>query len=297
MRKDYRSRILAALLSVTVALAMMPGYAFAEPGSLASSYQETDTMNIDASSSQESAGSGNEEAFSFEQESSSSGPGDESDGILPASSGEDAPDPSADFLPGPVDIGEEDAILSESTDSSTVFDLGHGKRLAIFYAKPVRFEEAGKLIDYDPSLTDVTEPVSESGTSLSGYAYENTASDARQYFPEELSEETPVLMENGAYSIALAPKDASFDDLSTASEQVLTPYEETEAQEVTAVYEKADEKLRYEYTSLTDGVKETLVLTERPDGDSFSYALTLTGLTPVKGDHGISLTDSATGKE
>ena len=46
---------------------------------------------------------------------------------------------------------------------------------------------------------------SAGGLSQAGYAYENREGDSKQYLPEALSENTPVLMEKGDYRISFHP--------------------------------------------------------------------------------------------
>ncbi|MEE0742495.1 MAG: hypothetical protein U0M21_09480 [Emergencia sp.] len=93
------------------------------------------------------------------------------------------------------DLSEENAVPTESTADSTVFELGDGKKTAIFYSQPVRFEdENGTLRDYEPTLVEITGGQSSLGKDLSGYAFENESGDKKQYLPEELSENTPIMI-------------------------------------------------------------------------------------------------------
>lgn len=90
----------------------------------------------------------------------------------------------------------EQEFVVERTENKTVFDLGDGKEKAVFYGDNVRYEnEEGNLTDYDASLVPIEEEKSENNISLQGYAYENKAGDSKQYFPEKISKETPILME------------------------------------------------------------------------------------------------------
>ncbi|MCI9638901.1 hypothetical protein AALA22_04290 [Anaerovoracaceae bacterium 41-7] len=52
----------------------------------------------------------------------------------------------------PEDVTEDEAILSESGEDYTTFDLGGKKRYSIFFTENVRFkDENGELTDYDPA--------------------------------------------------------------------------------------------------------------------------------------------------
>lgn len=104
------------------------------------------------------------------------------------------------------EVSEEEARFGENTETSTTFDVGNNKKMTVFYQEAVRYkDDEGQLIDYDPSLTEVAQETSENGEDLEGYVYENAEGDKKQYFPEELTEETPILLENEGYGISMNP--------------------------------------------------------------------------------------------
>lgn len=109
-----------------------------------------------------------------------------------------------DLIERPIelkDVTQEDAVTKENTETSTTFQVGEGKKVSVFYQEPVRFrDESGKLIDYNPALVKVSGAKSENKENLKDYAYENKEGDSKQYFPEKLTEETPLLMEKDGYS-------------------------------------------------------------------------------------------------
>ena len=101
---------------------------------------------------------------------------------------------------------KKEVVEEENTKDSTTFQMKDGKKQTIFYGQDVRFEDKnGDLQEYDPSLVRVTESKSEQGEDLKDYQYENKEGDKKHYLPKDLSEETPVLMENGKYQISFAP--------------------------------------------------------------------------------------------
>lgn len=98
-------------------------------------------------------------------------------------------------------VCKENVIESKNTEDSTTYDAGAGVLVTEYYGQDVRFRnEDGELVDYDPTLKKL-----ESRDDLNGYAYENTAGDQKQYFPENLTEETPILLENEDKQIRLVP--------------------------------------------------------------------------------------------
>ena len=101
---------------------------------------------------------------------------------------------------------QKEVIDAESTKSSTTFQLAGGKKQTVFYGQDVRFEdEDGNLKDYDPTLVKVDGGKSESGKDLKEYQYTNKEGDKKHYLPKDLTQDTPILMENGNYVISFAP--------------------------------------------------------------------------------------------
>ena len=84
-----------------------------------------------------------------------------------------------------VVVCKENVIESKNTEDSTTYDAGDGVLVTEYYG---------------PTLKKL-----ESRNDLNGYAYENTAGDQKQYFPENLTEETPILLENEDKQIRLVP--------------------------------------------------------------------------------------------
>lgn len=196
-------------------------------------------------------------------------------------------------------LSEEMIIEEESTETSTTFDLGNGKKTIIYHGQQVRYEdENGNLTDYDPSLVLSKSETSINGQDLTGYTYENKKGDIKQYIPETLDEETPLLMEKDDYVITIAPyqEKEKKEKVKRKKEEYLMPYEQIEEKNLTAVYE--GDKLSYEYQSMNQGIKETLVLYEIPESNEFSYLVTAKGMEAELLESGvITFTDRKTGKE
>ena len=112
----------------------------------------------------------------------------------------------AEEMTEPENVTAENEIEEERTEDSTIFDLGGNRKMEVFHGADVRFrDESGELVDYDPVLVEICSEESAGGLSLAGYAYENREGDSKQYLPEALSENTPVLMEKGDYRISFHP--------------------------------------------------------------------------------------------
>ena len=203
-------------------------------------------------------------------------------------------EPAQDQKVAPEDVTAED-IIDLDTDSTT-YDLGQGESMKVCYSRDVRFEEDGELVDYDPSLTEITEETSQLGADLSGYAFVNAEGDSHQYIPENLTEEMPLLLEKDGRGISMSLTEETAGDLGlgeaipeTETEEVTTASAEEELP-VDAVFSCADTELTY--TSMTDGVKETLVLKQPPASNVITYTLDTGGLeAATDGIGGITILD------
>lgn len=169
----------------------------------------------------------------------------------------------------PDEVTMEDVI--EKTEDTTTYDLGGGQKLLVFHGGEVRYEnDEGELVDCDPSLVKLdTGEKSGRNESLNGYAYKNKEGDKKQYFPETLSESTPILMENGDYSMSFTPVNAAaVADGGTENEATVEIEKETipsiyEAEKklpIHAVYSNDRNSADFTYTSGEYGVKETITL-------------------------------------
>lgn len=245
---------------------------------------------------------------------------------LAATFGNDMPDAEkvedvngGDFSENNV-IDKDNVIVSENTESSTTYDAGNGILITEFYSQDVRFRDAnGELIDYDASLIEVEDEYSELGNVLESYVYENKDGDKKQYFPENLTSETPVLMENDSYQIHLSPvevreKSEMHTNVHAREFRVETPvseiqmnsvemapaelkmektediYEEEKIEPIKTSYESIDENVKFQYTSLDNGIKEEIILDEKPEQNMFSFVLEIPSLTMRKNMSGEGFT-------
>ncbi|MDD6310814.1 MAG: hypothetical protein PUB09_02620 [Firmicutes bacterium] len=167
-----------------------------------------------------------------------------------------------------------EADVTEKTEATTTYELSSGKLMTVFHSDDVRFrDDNGMLTDYDPELEAVEDEESTGGRDLFGYAFENREGDSKQYLPQVISEETPVLLEKGDASISMSPADETLEalgigqSLMTEEAEVETPYQSTEEKLVDARY--SGENADLTYRSEDKGVKESLILKERPASNTF----------------------------
>lgn len=193
---------------------------------------------------------------------------------------------------------KSNAVIAESTETVTVFNLGNGYMHKTYHSEAVRYkDDDGKLTDYNPALVSVKDDKSENGKSLSDYRWVNKQGDSRQYFPAELDCNSPVLMEKDGYAIEMSLlTEAAFEAPQLQKEKRETPYYDKTESNVTASYASGNGSQKVEYTSENHGIKESIVLTEKPENNVFSYALKLNGLTAEFAKNRVLLKDSESKK-
>ena len=203
------------------------------------------------------------------------------------------------------DVDRSDVIESENTEDSTTYSLGGGKKMTVVYGQDVRYEdENGDLVDIDPSLkTTGSRAETENGVSLYGYSYENKEGESRQYMPDSLSEDTPVLLEKDGLGISMSPDEDTLDALGISESTIdvkdaktQTPYEDDKMLPTRAVYDKSDSSGKIEYISTDTGVKEKTLLKEKPESNALRYVIDTEGLYVRKNssDEGLTFYDEKT---
>lgn len=198
------------------------------------------------------------------------------------------------------EVDRRDAIDEESTENSTTFDLGGNRKLLVMYGGDVRFrDDNDALVEYDPELVPIKRNGSENGRDLDGYKYENRASDHKQYLPERLTEDTPVVLESEDRAIEMAPAlDSATAEVEVEQETEVNAYEEAEEKDLKAVYADESTGNVFTYTSLNEGLKEEITIPEKPVDNTLRFRLKLTGLIPEQtSDGSIVLKDKETGEE
>ncbi len=157
---------------------------------------------------------------------------------------------------------------------ATIYDLGEGKRRAEIYAGDVRFaDEEGKLQDYDTSLVRAEDATGD-------YIYETAQSDKMSYFPEKISEETPVLTGYDRYEVSISSDtDKKGTKKSkhgkTDTEQVTDLYAKKEEKKTSIEYEGIWEDASLEYESTNDGLKESIVLEDASAPSKYAFVLSM----------------------
>ena len=148
------------------------------------------------------------------------------------------------------------------------------------------------MVDYDASLVSIAN-AQRIGTDAiaDGYAYENAAGDSKNYFPQNLNDETPVLLEKGDCSIRVAlNEEETLSDVSVLEETIQDIYDNKKAVPTIAEYRADDNSFKLQYESGTNGIKENLILYEKPDNNIWKFELQLHGMIPQKDQYSESIT-------
>ena len=129
----------------------------------------------------------------------------------------------------------------------------------------------------------------------------------KSYFPKKLDEDSSIVLTKDKYSISFSPVINEKIDVKKDEENPVAVIDEQDSESSTIEIEKTEEDnltykksdgLEYKYTSLKDGVKEEIILNEKPNNNVFEFKLDLKGtkIKKVKGSKEIQLFDSKTNK-
>jgi len=172
-------------------------------------------------------------------------------------------------------VNEENVI--KKTENSTLYELEDGLKKQVLYDTDIRFyDKDNKLTDYDPSLVRIISDKSENNEDLSKYKYENKAGDKKLYLPEKVSTETPILLENEDNQIKIAPiVENNTSKVNIEKQKTINIYDDEVSLPIKANYEDNETNTTYEYISQDNGVKENLILNEKPESNVFQYEITV----------------------
>ena len=154
-------------------------------------------------------------------------------------------------------------LKKERTVDSTTYLLNNGMKKTVYYSDNIRYEdENGKIREYNPALVkadesdkkDISKSKEITKSESEDYLYTNNQGYTKQYIPEKIDEDTPLLMTNEKYKVSFAPvsedenvKDSAFsgetDKVSIGKDTIITSTEEEKQAKINAVY--TDEKSNF----------------------------------------------------
>lgn len=176
-------------------------------------------------------------------------------------------------------LSKRKELKEERTEYSTTYQVGNGKKQIEIYDEPIRYidKETGDLVDYDSTL--------EKCENKQGYAYENKQGEADNYMPEYLSADTPVITRQQGYSIEMYPKMEKTEQGKVIRENIVDLYGEKKQSATTISYLGKDKEAEIEYSSQNNGIKETIVLENKPSSNEFFFNIKLKNCFPSTKDN------------
>ena len=163
--------------------------------------------------------------------------------------------------------------IIEKTESKTVYQLKNGLKKEVIHDSNIRYYDDGKLIDNDPTLVKIKENETSNKTDLSDYAYENKNGENKNYFPEKISKDTPILLENNKYQISIHPIMDESNKVKLEKEKTTNIYDEEVNIPIKASYEFDEPDREIEYISYDNGIKENIILNKIPESNEFEFEI------------------------
>ncbi|WP_343346252.1 DNRLRE domain-containing protein [Terrisporobacter petrolearius] len=163
--------------------------------------------------------------------------------------------------------------IIEKTENKTVYQLKNGLKKEVIHDSNIRYYDDGKLIDNDPSLVEIKEDKTGSNTDLADYAYENKDGENKHYFPEKVSNDTPILLENNKYQISMHPIMDESKKVKLGKEKTTNIYDEEVNIPIKASYEFNELDSEIEYISYDNGIKENIILNKVPESNKFEFEI------------------------
>lgn len=174
---------------------------------------------------------------------------------------------------------------SERTQYSTTYKLSNGAYETELYNTEIRYkdEKSGRLVDYDASLVEIKDNDKIKGiNNLQEYKYQNKSGDRKNYFPAKLKDSTPIITEFDDYKISIVPTKSHTSKVSldkSAPVQSVGYYAE-QKDSYSVTYSNIKEDTDINIVSLENGIKENIILKEKPDSNIFEYQINVKGCYP-----------------
>lgn len=178
-----------------------------------------------------------------------------------------------------------------NTANSTTYLLSNGDRRLEIYGEDIRYKENGKYVEYNPELKKITDGENEEIKKeiqekdiKADYEYVNSSGDAKHYFPNKLYEENPVALKKDKHSILFSPINTDQINLQNKNvventDNVVLPLKlDKESIKNTSLIYNVGEQIAYKYTSLNNGIKEEIILSEIPKTNVFEFKIQLRGM-------------------
>ena len=199
-------------------------------------------------------------------------------------------------------------LTDERTENSNTYLLSDGSKKTELFLSNIRYEKDGQLKDYENEIVDIGKNVKKSISTYgsgdkSSYKYVNKSSDNKAYFSDDI--EDGIMLSHGKYILKMTPvieeenDDINKDDKNTSQSNENNEFECIKNEESNELkYISEAKNMEYQYSVNNCGVKENIVLNEKPETNIFEYKIETKNLYLKKqeNDKGLLVYDKNTNK-
>lgn len=159
-------------------------------------------------------------------------------------------------------------FAQETDDYSIVYQNKDGSKTMYYFDEPVKYtDENGTVCDKSTKLSE---------SDKDGYAFVSADNNINVYMPEQLDNETGIIVKSGEYTIEMSPVDSDKADVSDIITETENKYDEHDIVEYTDVF-GVDTTI--EYSAQLNGVKENIILDRYNGKNEFSFDVDTNGLS------------------
>lgn len=159
-------------------------------------------------------------------------------------------------------------FAQETDDYSVVFQNKDGSKTMYYFDEPVKYtDENGTVCDKSTKLSE---------SDKEGYAFVSAENDINVYMPEQLDNETGIIVKSDEYIIEMSPVASDKADVSDIITETENKYDKHDIVEYADVF--GDDTV-IEYSAQLNGVKENIILDRYNGKNEFSFDVDTNGLS------------------
>lgn len=171
-------------------------------------------------------------------------------------------------------------FAQETDDYSIVYQNKDGSKTMYYFDEPVKYtDENGTVCDKSTKLSE---------SDKDGYAFVSADNNINVYMPEQLDNETGIIVKSGEYTIEMSPVDSDKANVSDIITETVNKYDEHDIVEYTDVF---GDDTTIEYSAQLNGVKENIILDRYNGKNEFSFDVDTNGLVLREEDGYFSIVD------
>lgn len=172
-------------------------------------------------------------------------------------------------------------FAQETDDYSVVFQNKDGSKTMYYFDEPVKYtDENGTVCDKSTKLSEADKE---------GYAFVSAENDINVYMPEQLDNETGIIVKSDEYIIEMSPVASDKADVSDIITETENKYDKHDIVEYADVF---GNDTTIEYSAQLNGVKENIILDRYNGKNEFSFDVDTNGLSLKDEDGYFSIVDA-----